>query len=228
VTRPEHHATGQLATRTTFLLVLTFAAGAADAASIAGIDGVFVANQTGNVILAPLGIAGWPAGADLDAAITSIVCFVAGALLASRLLPRALERGWEIPVARATAVHLALVLGVVALWATGTDGAFGRLLATALLAGALGIQAATARRMAVPGLPTVVLTGALVGLSVESPEELSARRRWIHELASLVVMAAGAAAAAAALHVSLGLALGVGAAAVAAAVVIALDAARRA
>lgn len=216
-----------LARRTTFLLVLTFAAGAADAASIAGIDGVFVANQTGNVILAPLGIADWPAGADLDAAITSIVCFVAGALLASRLLPHGLGERWAIPVARATVVHLALVLAVLALWAVGIDGAAERLVATALLAAALGIQAATARRMAVPGLPTVVLTGALVGLSVESPEEFSTRRRWSHELASLVVMAAGAAVAAAALHVSLGLALGVGVAAVAAAVVLALDAARQ-
>jgi uncharacterized membrane protein YoaK (UPF0700 family) len=224
----EHGPSRQLATRTTFLLVLTFAAGAADAASIAGIDGVFVANQTGNVILAPLGIAGWSAGAELGAAVTSIVCFVAGALLASRLLPRRLGGAWAVPVARATGVHLVLILGVLALWAAGLDGAAERLGATALLAGALGIQAATARRMAVPGLPTVVLTGALVGLSVESPEELSARRRWTHELASLIVMAAGAAAGAAALHVSLGLALAVGIAAVAVAVTIALDAARRA
>ena len=218
-----------LGPETAFLLTLTFAAGAVDAASLAGIDGVFAANQTGNVILAPLGLAGWEVGARVGAALAALACFVGGALIAGRLLPRSLAAAqWATAAIGVTLVHLALLCTVVVVWATaGLDARGVSLGVTALLAAGMGVQAATARRMAVPGLPTVVLTGALLGLSVESPNDISARRRWLHEVASVLTMALGALAGAVALHVSVGFALAVATGAVAVAVGIAVVTAYR-
>ena len=127
--------------------------------------------RPGTSILAPLGLAGWEVGARVGAALAALVCFVGGALIAGRLLPRSLARGavgdgGDRGHARATgaARHGGRDLGD-----GGARRAGVRLGVTALLASGMGVQAATARRMAVPGLPTVVLTGVLLGLSVESP-----------------------------------------------------------
>ncbi len=218
-----------LAPQTTFLLVLTFAAGAVDALSLAGVDGVFAANQTGNVVFAPLGLAGWEVGVRLGAALVALSFFVGGALLAARLLPSSpTSQVWGPPALAVTAVHLVLMLAALAVWATaGLSEQWVRFGVTALLASGMGIQAATARRIAIPGLPTVMLTGVLLGLSVESPRSISARRRWAHEIGSLATMAGGALAAAFALKVSVGLAFAVAVAAVSAAVLVVAETIRR-
>jgi uncharacterized membrane protein YoaK (UPF0700 family) len=148
------------------LLVLTAAAGLVDAVSYLALGHVFVANMTGNVVFLGFSIGG-ASGVSASASLVAIAAFLAGALWGGRLGPASDEDRAEV-LAAGMGVQLLLVVAAAILAAVaGVHGGASRYLLIVLLAGAMGIQTATARRLGVRDLPTTVLTQTLAGLASE-------------------------------------------------------------
>jgi uncharacterized membrane protein YoaK (UPF0700 family) len=169
------------------LLALTIVTGLVDAVSILALGRVFVANMTGNVVFAGFAIVGAP-GFSLSASLFALAGFLAGAgaggVLATRL---GHDRAGHLRAATAAELLLAAIALVIA--ATSGDpavshgtlhlsalrgGATAPAFSTAiadvlalLLAAAMGIQNAAARKLAVPDLTTTVLTMTLTGIGAD-------------------------------------------------------------
>ncbi len=153
------------------LLVLTVVTGVVDAVSILRLGRVFVANMTGNVVFTGFALVGAP-GFSLSASLAALAGFLAGALLVGAVLGGSLasrlghDRG--LLLRAGAAAELVLVSAALALTAaTGLATAAGRVGDAALLALAMGIQNAVARRLAVPDLTTTVLTMTLTGIAAD-------------------------------------------------------------
>ena len=148
------------------LLVLTVVTGVVDAVSILRLGRVFVANMTGNVVFTGFALVGAP-GFSLSASLAALAGFLAGALLGGSLTSR-LGHDRGLLLRAGAAAELVLVAAALALTATGgLATAAGRDGAAALLALAMGIQNAVARRLAVPDLTTTVLTMTLTGIAAD-------------------------------------------------------------
>jgi uncharacterized membrane protein YoaK (UPF0700 family) len=150
------------------LLALTFTTGIVDAVSYLGLGRVFSANMTGNVVLLGFGIVG-SGGLPIVGPMVSLGAFLLGAgtggLLGSKLGHR-----HAVHVSTALTLQAALIAGATVLAAAidvHAGSASGDVVIGAL-AVAMGIQTATARRIAVPDLPTTVLTQTLTGLAADS------------------------------------------------------------
>ncbi len=154
------------------LLLLTVVSGFVDATSFLKLGRIFVANMTGNVVF--LGFAAIGAGGvSLTAPALCLIAFLAGAALSGRLATTKLGRDPFRLLRTAIAVELALVavaMIVAVVRANDLGGSVGptTYVLMALLATAMGIQTATARRLAVPDLQTTVLTSTLSALAVGS------------------------------------------------------------
>jgi uncharacterized membrane protein YoaK (UPF0700 family) len=165
------------------LLTLTVVTGIVDAVSILALGRVFVANMTGNVVFAGFAITGAP-GFSLGASLFALAGFLVGASLGGRMTAK-VGRDHAVHLRSATVSEFAL-LGI-ALIVAGTFGgpaaAHGTLhlaagtatfgpgiidALAALLAVAMGIQNAVARKLAVPDLTTTVLTMTLTGIGHDS------------------------------------------------------------
>jgi uncharacterized membrane protein YoaK (UPF0700 family) len=149
------------------LLGLTVLTGVVDAVSILALGRVFVANMTGNVVFVGFAIAGAP-GFSLSASLAALVGFLLGAFAGGRAIAtRGRTRG--VLLRDAIGVETALLVAALALAiATGTplseasrDGL------AALLATAMGLQNAVARKLVVPDLTTTVLTMTLTGIAAD-------------------------------------------------------------
>lgn len=149
------------------LLVLTFVTGLVDAVSYLKLGHVFVANMTGNVVFLGFAVAGAP-DFSIPASLVAIAAFLGGALAGGRLASSTgHHRGRFFAVA--TLVQIVLV-GAALLVATMLDlerEAVPYELIV-LLALAMGMQNAAARRLGVPDLTTTVLTLTLTGLAADS------------------------------------------------------------
>jgi uncharacterized membrane protein YoaK (UPF0700 family) len=150
------------------MLALTILTGVVDAASYLSFGHVFVANMTGNIVF--LGFA--LAGAHGVSGVTSLVAigaFLLGALAGGRLgSRRAQHRGHVLRAAsvlQGGLIALALALALVLTEPLSSGARYALLVPMAL---AMGVQNATAQRLAVPELTTTVLTRTLTGLSSES------------------------------------------------------------
>jgi uncharacterized membrane protein YoaK (UPF0700 family) len=151
------------------LLLLTVVTGLVDAASYLKLGHVFVANMTGNVVFLGFAIAG-AGGLSIWASLVALGSFLVGGIAGGRIGDRfAAHRGQLRRTALAT--QLLFVAAAVSLAAaTGDPVAWSRRYALiALLAFAMGVQNATARRLAVPELTTTVLTMTLTGIAADSP-----------------------------------------------------------
>jgi uncharacterized membrane protein YoaK (UPF0700 family) len=151
----------------TLLLALTFGTGVIDAISFLGLDQVFVANMTGNVVLLGFALAG-AQGLQVLGPILALLGFLTGAFaggwLAERLKCR--PRRW---LAAALGGHMILVVAstlFVVLDPAAPTGA-GQQVLILLLAVGMGLQTATARVIAVPDLNTAVITSTLTGLAAD-------------------------------------------------------------
>ena len=162
------------------LLILTAVTGVVDAVSILALGRVFVANMTGNVVFAGFALAGAP-GFSLSASLFALAGFLAGAAAGGTLITRAgrdravllrAGTGAELVLA-AAALLLAALSGApgVSHGTTGmSGGSFGPAVTdglAALLAIAMGIQNAVARKLAVPDMTTTVLTMTLTGVGAD-------------------------------------------------------------
>jgi uncharacterized membrane protein YoaK (UPF0700 family) len=150
------------------LLALTFASGMVDAVSYLGLDRVFTANMTGNVVLLGFGIAG-SGGLPILAPIISLGSFVLGAgiggLLGTKFGQQHLLHVGAAWILQATLLTCATILAAAV---HPRAGSVSRDVVIGTLALAMGVQTATARRLAVPDLPTTVVTQTLTGLVADS------------------------------------------------------------
>jgi uncharacterized membrane protein YoaK (UPF0700 family) len=129
---------------------------------------VFVANTTGNVVFLAFALAGAP-GFSILASLVALGAFVLGSLggglLGSRL---GQHRGHLLSVAAALQALL-LATGVVLAALTGDLVSPGISYGLIVVLGvAMGLQNATARKLAVPDLTTTVLTLTIVGMAADS------------------------------------------------------------
>jgi uncharacterized membrane protein YoaK (UPF0700 family) len=150
------------------LIALTVVTGVVDALAYLRLGHVFVANMTGNVVF--LGFAaGGAGGLSVWGSLLALACFLPGGIAAGRLASRLGDDRRRQLFAAAT-VELALCLIAVAVAAVaGRDlGSASRYALIALLALAMGVQNATARRLAVADLTTTVLTLTLTGIASDS------------------------------------------------------------
>jgi uncharacterized membrane protein YoaK (UPF0700 family) len=153
---------------TPMLVALTFVTGLVDAASYLKLGHVFVANMTGNVVFLGFALAG-ASGLSTAASLIAIASFLVGALAGGWLGARNSEhRGRVLRAANAAQGPVMLAALLLALSATEPLHRDVRYALIALLALAMGVQNASAQRLAVPDLTTTVLTRTLTGLAAEA------------------------------------------------------------
>jgi len=174
------------------LLALTLVTGLVDATSYLKLGHVFVANMTGNVVFLGFGIAG-AGGISVWASLTALGSFLVGGVGGGRIGARwSSDRGRHL--AATTATELLFVAGglVVAAFSPHQIGTGSRYAVIVLLAVALGVQNATARRLAVPDLTTTVLTMTLTGVAADSALAGGPGSRLARRGLSVAAMLAGA------------------------------------
>jgi uncharacterized membrane protein YoaK (UPF0700 family) len=150
------------------LLTLTLVTGLVDATSYLRLGHVFVANMTGNVVFLGFGIAG-AGGISVWGSLTALGSFLIGGVVGGRIGARwSSDRGRHLTAT--TATELLLVAGglVVAAFSPHQIGPGRRYAVIVLLAVAMGVQNATARKLAVTDLTTTVLTMTLTGVAADS------------------------------------------------------------
>lgn len=150
------------------MLALTFSTGVVDAVGYLGLDRVFTGNMTGNIVILGMGLTGADDLPVLGPAL-ALVGFMVGAATGGRVLRRA-PSGWS----GRTTTLVALVGTVMAAGGTlllvlpsDPDPAT-TVVITTVLGAAMGIQAATARRIAVKDVTTVVVTSTVTALAADS------------------------------------------------------------
>jgi uncharacterized membrane protein YoaK (UPF0700 family) len=174
------------------LILLTVVTGTVDALAFLGLGRVFVANMTGNVVFLGFAAAGAP-GLSVGGSLVAIACFLPGGVAAGRLGARLGEDKRRL-LHTAASVELALVLAAVVVAAIAADrpDSASRYALTALLALAMGVQNATARRLAVADLSTTVLTLTLTGIAADSRLGGGSGSHTFRRLLSVAAMLLGA------------------------------------
>jgi uncharacterized membrane protein YoaK (UPF0700 family) len=150
------------------LFVLTVVTGLVDAVSYFKLGHVFVANMTGNVLF--LGFAA--AGAmqfSVAVSLVAIGSFLSGALAGGRLgSSTGQHRGRFIALATYAQVSVIGAAFVISLATADVSDGIPAYILVVLLAFAMGLQNAAARRLGVPDLTTSVLTLTFTGLAADS------------------------------------------------------------
>jgi uncharacterized membrane protein YoaK (UPF0700 family) len=169
------------------LVAKTAVTGLVDAFSYLVLGHVFVANMTGNVVFLAFSLAGAP-GFSAPDSLVAIAAFSVGAIVSSKLISRYTGRREHLLAATA-AIQAVLVLVAVILAATTSTpiGSGYRYPLIILLAIAMGMQNATARKLAVPDLTTTVLTLTITGIAADRDVAKVTRR-----VISVAAMLAGA------------------------------------
>lgn len=150
------------------LILLTILTGVVDALAYLRLGHVFVANMTGNIVF--LGFAaGGASGLSVPGSLIALACFLPGGIAAGRLAARVGDdRRRQLRVAVTLELFLCAIAIIVAAVAGNHLGTGSRYALIALLALAMGVQNATARRLAVADLTTTVLTLTLTGIVADS------------------------------------------------------------
>jgi len=175
------------------MLALTFATGIVDALCYLGLDQVFTANMTGNVLLLGMAVG---EGGDLTllGPVLALVGFVVGGALVGRVLKDSHEPWSTLSTGLLSLVAIVvLAVGVVLLVTGGEPHRAVRLAVTAALGVAMGTQAAAARFVAVKDVTTIVVTGTITALAIDSPLGNGRQRSAGRRSAAVVLLVAGAA-----------------------------------
>lgn len=152
------------------LLVLSATTGMVDAASILGMDKVFTANMTGNVVFLAFATAG-AEGFHAWHYVVALGAFMLGAVLAGRMWRSNKAERLSHMLVRAAAIESALLFlaGSLALRSSPAVAALWQALAVVgLAAGAMGFRNAVVRQLKVPDLTTTVLTLTITGIASDS------------------------------------------------------------
>lgn len=179
------------------MLVLTFSTGIVDAVGFLGLDRVFAGNMTGNVVVLGMAIVG-AEGLPVLGPGLALAGFLVGAAIGGRVL-RGTGTAWEprttilfgavaVVVFASAAVHFIDTSHLVAITST------------TLMALGMGLQAVTARHVAVKDVTTVVVTSTLTGLAADSVFGNGSGGATARRLAAVVSLLVGAALGAALLH----------------------------
>lgn len=190
------------------MLALTFSTGVVDAVGYLGLDRVFTGNMTGNVVILGMGLADV---ADLPVLgpLVALLGFITGAAFGGRTLHRS-TRGWSgyttgiLIVVASVQVTLAIV--------TVVESSLSRTAAAVLVATlgmAMGLQAATARHIAVQDVTTVAVTATIAGLAADSAVGPEGLGYWRRRIGAILLIGLGACTGALLLqiHIAAGLAL---------------------
>ena len=172
------------------LLTLTIVTGVVDAVSILELGRVFVANMTGNIVFVAFAVVGAP-GFSLAASLIAVAGFLLGAGLGGPMSRRFDADRSEL-LAYGAVVELVLVTAglIVAAAVSRSMPAGAKDAIAGLLAVAMGLQNAVARKLAVPDLTTTVLTMALTGVAADL--RAGASEAITRRLLSVVMMFGGA------------------------------------
>lgn len=165
---------GREATRD--LLLLSVAAGSADAAGFMSVGHIFTSNMTGNLVL--LGLAGghgqW---ADAGRALYVLGLFFAGAAAGSRVARGFSDADWRRLMRRLLMAEVVLLFAFAICWAliskAGREAQFFRL--APLLTVAMGLQSAVMNRLTIAGMTNTAMTGTLVNFAAGLESLLSGR-----------------------------------------------------
>jgi uncharacterized membrane protein YoaK (UPF0700 family) len=186
------------------MLVLTFSTGVIDAVGYLGLDRVFTGNMTGNVVILGMALLGADKLPVLGPSI-ALAGFMFGAAIAGRIL-KPVAAGWSrrtTGLLTTVGVTMTAVAGVLFAHTPRADDPI-TVTITGVLAAAMGIQAATARHLAVKDVTTVVVTSTLTGLAADSRLGAGTGAHAGRRLAAVVLILSGAAVGAGLLHVHLG------------------------
>ena len=149
------------------LISMTLVTGLVDAFSYLVLGHVFVANMTGNVVFLGFALAGAP-GFSIGASLVATVAFAVGALIGGRLGSWQRDHRGRLHSSAAAfqAVFLAVAVILAAVGAPGDAGyRYGLIVVLGI---SMGIQNASARKLAVPDLTTTVLTLTITGIAADS------------------------------------------------------------
>ena len=187
------------------MLVLTFSTGIIDAVGYLGLDRVFTANMTGNVVILGMGLA----RADnlpVVGPLVALLAFMLGAAVGGRVGRRA-RTGWSglTTTTFACTGSVMVLMGVATFLVLPHRDTAWAYTVTGLLSVAMGLQAAAARRLAVADVTTVVVTSTIVGLASESYLAGGTGKNWPRRLLAVVLILVGAGVGALLLHVHIGL-----------------------
>ena len=182
------------------MLALTFSTGVVDAVGYLGLDKVFTGNMTGNVVILGMAIVG---AEDLPVLgpVLALAGFMGGAALGGRVLKRSAP-GWTRGTTALLGLVGAVILALAAVVAVDRSHPVA-LTVTTLLGGAMGVQAATARFIAVKDVTTVVVTSTITGLAADSVLGAGRGGNSARRVAAVVLILVGAAAGAALLRLDL-------------------------
>jgi uncharacterized membrane protein YoaK (UPF0700 family) len=188
------------------MLALTFATGVVDAVGYLSLDKVFAGNMTGNVVILGMAATGGT-GLPVLGPVVALVFFFVGAAIAGRML-RAAAPDWS---RRCTVllggVGLVLAATALGLAVAGVAAPAARASMASSLALAMGVQAATARHLAVKDVTTVVVTSTLTGLAADSRLGAARGQGAMRRGAAVTLIAVGAVTGAALCQVHDGLAV---------------------
>lgn len=160
------------------LLALAGAAGYVDAVGYLAFEHVFVANMTGNSVLLGIATVEGHSAATLRS-VLALAGFLVGAAVGTTLTDARQAAGpWPAIVTVALSIEAAVLVVVAIAWFIfphSTEAALGAfVIGTAL---AMGLQSAAARKLAVPGVSTVVLTSTLTSLVARAVAHVR-HRQW--------------------------------------------------
>jgi uncharacterized membrane protein YoaK (UPF0700 family) len=149
------------------LVGLTVVTGLVDAFSYLVLGHVFVANMTGNVVFLGFALVGAP-GFSIAASVVALVSFWLGALVGGRIGARLGQHRGRLLAAAASLQAAFVAVAVILAGVSGSPVDAGyRYPLIVSLALAMGLQNATARRLAVPDLSTTVLTLTITGIAAD-------------------------------------------------------------
>jgi uncharacterized membrane protein YoaK (UPF0700 family) len=183
VNRPAHwfsdalfpHGTNKHGPLPALLVMLMVSSGLVDAVTFLGLNHVFVANMTGNVVFSGFAISGSPRH-QLWAHLLALAAFAAGAWSEGRVARKIAEPRRRLFHLTAThAILVAAALAVVLL--TGERGPGPQAALIVLLGYGMGMQNAVALRMAVPDLVNITVVTSIVTRLVSEKAEHAWRRR---------------------------------------------------
>ncbi|WP_230313357.1 YoaK family protein [Nakamurella alba] len=190
------------------MLALTFSTGIGDAVGYLGLDRVFTGNMTGNVVILGMGLVG-AEGLPVTGPLLALVGFLVGAAVGGRAL-KGLDAGWfprTTILLAVVAVVIAALAGLLFVFPHPTIPV--AVTVTTLLSTAMGLQAATARHIAVKDVTTVVVTSTITAIAADSPLGGGSPKGWERRLGAIVLLILGAAVGALLLrlHIGSGIAL---------------------
>jgi uncharacterized membrane protein YoaK (UPF0700 family) len=150
------------------LVAMTLVTGLVDAFSYLVLGHVFVANMTGNVVFLAFALAG-ASGFSTFASLVALGSFLLGSFLGGILGSRLGQHRGHLLSVVAILQTLLLIAAVVLAALSANPVPAGYSYGLILILGiTMGVQNATARKLAVPDLTTTVLTLTIVGIGADS------------------------------------------------------------